>query len=178
MVNHAAKNHPLPLRLLPSKSSSLKATIMDQSGLGRKRIGEILSKAGYITSRQLEEALRYQEKHLGRLSSILVKLGYVDEEIIVNVLNRRYNYPIAVISHISPDLKALDILPYDVAKQFMVFPFELDGETLKVAMSEPTDSISVQNLQNEVQKSLSVFVSSEKDIIEAYRIHYNIGSGK
>jgi len=174
MVKHAASIHPFPQRVLTSKSSSLKATIMDQSGLGRKRIGEILSKEGYITSRQFDEALRYQEKHFGQLGSILVKLGYVDEEIIINVLNRRYNYPIAVLSQISPDPKALDILPYNIAKQYMAFPLKLDGETLKVAMSEPTDSNSVQNLQIQVQKDLSVFVSSETDIIEAYRVNYKI----
>ena len=44
------------------KSSSLRATIKDQSGAGKTRIGEILSKEGQITSLQLDEALKIQKK--------------------------------------------------------------------------------------------------------------------
>ena len=174
MSKPSPRNPHTSIRPLPSKTSSLKATIMDQSGVGWKRIGEILSKEGYITRRQLEKALRYQEKHLGRLSSILIKLGYVDEEIIINVLNRVSGYPVAVLTQIKPDPKALEILPYDIAKQFMAFPLKLDRERLKVTMSEPTNAPVVEKLQNEVRKSLEIFVSSESEIIEAYRVHYNI----
>ncbi len=42
--------------------SSLTATIKDQSGAGKTRIGEILSKEGQITSLQLDEALKIQKK--------------------------------------------------------------------------------------------------------------------
>jgi type IV pilus assembly protein PilB len=147
---------------------------MDQSGAGKKRIGELLSKEGYITSTELEHALKYQEKNPGRLGSILVKLGYVEEDTIVNVLNRLYNFPIALLSQISPDPKALELLPYDVAKKHMVFPIHLNGETLEVAMSEPTDATSVEELQTLVHKSLSVCIASQKEIIDAYRNHYKI----
>ena len=88
MAQPAAKKQSNTAKSQPSKNSSLKATIRDQSGAGKKRIGELLSKEGYITSTQLDEALKYQDKNDGRLGSILVKLGYIDEETIVNVLNR------------------------------------------------------------------------------------------
>ena len=157
-----------------SKGFSLNATIRDQSGAGKKRIGELLSKEGYITSTQLDEALKYQEKNNGRLGSILVKLGYIDEETIVNVLNRFNNYPIALLSKITPEPETLEALPYDIAKKYMAFPIKLDGDTLEVTLSEPTDTAAVESLQTEIRKSLTVFIASEKDIIEAYRTHYQI----
>jgi len=48
------------------------------------RLGEMLLKAGKITKDQLEEALEYQKKHGGKIGEILLKLGYIEDE---NVLN-------------------------------------------------------------------------------------------
>ena len=174
MAKPTEKNRLTPLRPVPSRKSSLVATIKDQSGAGKTRIGELLSKQGYITSGQLQEAITYQRKHKGRLGSILLKLGYIEEETIANVLSRIHNYPSAVISKMSPDPVALKILSYDVAKKYMAFPLKIDGETLEITMAEPTDTSAVEELQNEVQKGLTVYVSSEKDIIDAYRTYYKI----
>ena len=157
-----------------SKKSSLKATIKDQSGAGKTRIGELLCKEGYITGSQLQEALAHQKKHKGRLGSILLRLGYIEEETIVNVLSRIHNYQAAIISKMSPDPEALKILTYDEAKKHMAFPLKIKGDTLEVCMAEPTDTTAVEELQNEVRKSLLVFVSTEKDIVDAYREHYKI----
>jgi len=174
MAKPTEKERLTPLRPVPSRKSSLVATIKDQSGAGKTRIGELLSKQGYITSGQLQEAITYQKKHKGRLGSILLKLGYIEEETIANVLSRIHNYPGAVISKMSPDPVALKILSYDVAKKYMAFPLKIDGETLEITMAEPTDTSAVEELQNEVQKGLTVYVSSEKDIVDAYRTYYKI----
>jgi len=157
-----------------SQKTSLKATIRDQSGAGKARIGELLSKEGYITSAQLKNALNYQKTNPLRLGSILIKLGYIDEESIVNVLSRIYNYPAVVISKSSPDPDALKIISYEVAKKYMVFPLKFEGKNLVVTMAEPTDTTAVENLQKEIQQGLKVSVSSELDIVEAYRKYYKI----
>ncbi len=157
-----------------SQKTSLKATIRDQSGAGKAKIGELLSKEGYITSAQLKNALKYQKANPLRLGSILIKLGYIDEESIVNVLSRIYNYPAVVISKSSPDPDALKIISYEVAKKYMVFPLKFEGENLVVTMAEPTDTTAVENLQKEIQQGLKVSVSSEQDIVEAYRKYYKI----
>ncbi len=159
---------------LSSQKTTLKATIRDQSGAGKAKIGELLSKEGYITSAQLKHALNYQKTNPLRLGSILIKLGYIDEESIVNVLSRIYNYPAVVISKSSPEPDALKIISYEVAKKYMVFPLKFEGENLVVTMAEPTDTTAVENLQKEIQRGLKVSVSSEQDIVEAYRKYYEI----
>ncbi|MBU4209738.1 MAG: type IV-A pilus assembly ATPase PilB, partial [Proteobacteria bacterium] len=154
--------------------TSLKATIRDQSGAGKTRIGELLSKEGYITSAQLKNALNYQKANPLRLGSILIKLGYIDEETIVNVLSRIYNYPAVIISKNPPAPEALKILSYETASKYMAFPLKVEGENLVVTMMEPTDTTAVENLQKEIHRGLKVSVSSEQDIIEAYRKYYKI----
>jgi type IV pilus assembly protein PilB len=76
-----------------AKKSSLSGTVKDQSGAGKVRIGDLLRKEGYITANQLEHALQVQKKSKMRLGRILVKLGHIDEETILNVLSRLHGFP-------------------------------------------------------------------------------------
>lgn len=157
----------------PAKSS-LKASIKDQSGAGKVKIGELLRKEGQISARQLEEALLIQKKDNRRLSSILLQLGHIEADTIPNVLNRTLNYPVAVISREPPEKRALTLLPYELANKFMAFPLRMLGGALQVTLVEPTDTTTVEALQNIVKCPVSVCVSSEKEIIEAYKKFYQI----
>jgi len=154
--------------------SSLKSTIKDQSGAGKTKIGEILSKEGQITSMQLTEALNVHKKTNERLSSILLNKGDIDPDTIINVLGRLYNYTVIHFNEIKPDPKALKLLPFGTAKEHLVFPLTLSGDDLSVTMAEPTDTTVVEELHKKTQKNIKVFVSTENDIIQAYRDFYKI----
>jgi type IV pilus assembly protein PilB len=160
------------------KSSKLGATIKDQSGQSKIRIGEILSKEGQITSIQLDEAKKIHQKTQERLSSVLLSRGYIDPDTITNVLTRMYNYDALKFSELKPDPELIKTLPFETAKQYMAFPVRKEGkgddETVIVAMSEPTDTESVESLESDLGCDLTVCVSSENDIIQAYRDYYEI----
>ncbi len=172
----------IPPRPVPGKQagtlgkSSLSGTVKDQTGAGRVRIGDLLRKEGYITALQLDRALKVQAKSNMRLGRILIKLGHIDEETILNVLSRMYGFPAITISRESPQPEALKIMPYEIAKEYMAFPLRLASttNTLKVTMAEPTDSSAVESLQAAVKMKLTVCVSTENDIVQAYRTHYQI----
>ncbi|ADW18952.1 cyclic nucleotide-binding protein [Desulfobulbus propionicus DSM 2032] len=152
----------------------MKRTVKDQSGAGKLKIGELLSKAGYITATQFEEAKAIQKKTGERLGRILLESGAIERDTIANFLSRMHNYPLVVIDQEAPSREALDLVPYETAKRFMAFPLRLAGNTLQVTMAEPTDSLDVEQLQDVVQKSLNVCVSTAKDIIDAYKKYYQI----
>ena len=154
--------------------SSLKSTIKDQSGAGKTKIGEILSKEGQITSIQLNEALGIHKKTRERLSSILLNKGYIDPDTIINVLGRLYNYNVVRFSEIKADAGAMKTLPFNIAKDYMVFPVTLAGDNLGVAMAEPTDTTVVEELQKKTGKNVKVSVATENDIIQAFRDYYKI----
>ena len=152
----------------------MKKTVKDQSGAGKIKIGELLSKAGYITPSQLETAKKILQKQGGRLSSILRQLDYIDENTVINFLSRQHNYPSVVIKNEPPSKDALKLLPYAEAKKYLAFPLRMAGNTLQITMAEPSDATAVEELQNLVNKELSVCVSTEADIVEAYRKYYGI----
>jgi len=158
----------------PLRKSSMKRTVKDQSGAGKIKIGELLSKAGYITPSQLENAKKILQKSGGRLSAILRQLEYIDENTVYTFLSRQHNYPAVVIKNEPPSKDVLKLLPYEQAKEFLAFPLRMAGNTLQVTMAEPSDAAAVEELQNMVNRALSVCVSTERDIIEAYQKYYGI----
>ncbi|WP_448874016.1 type IV-A pilus assembly ATPase PilB [Desulfobulbus propionicus] len=157
-----------------AQRGSLKRTVKDQSGAGKVKIGELLSKAGYITATQFEEAKAIQKKTGERLGRILLESGAIERDTIANFLSRMHNYTMVVIDKEAPSKEALNLVPYETAKQFMAFPLRLAGDTLQITMAEPTDSLDVEQLQDIVQKNLNVCVSTAKDIIDSYKKYYRI----
>jgi type IV pilus assembly protein PilB len=156
------------------RKSSMKRTVKDQSGAGKIKIGELLSKAGQITPTQLETAKKLLQKNGGRLSSILRQLDYIDENTVFNFLSRQHNYPAVVIKNEPPSKDVLKLLPYETAKDYMAFPLRIAGNILQITMAEPSDSAAVEELQDIVKRELNVCVSTEKDIVEAYQKYYGI----
>ncbi len=153
---------------------TLRRTVKDQSGAGRLKIGELLKKAGYITATQFEEAKAIHKKTGERLGRILLESGAIERDTIANFLSRMHNYPMVSIEEEPPSREALEVLPYGTAKRFLAFPLRVVGNTLQVTMSEPTNALEVEELQNLVQKELQLCVSIARDIIDAYRKYYKI----
>ncbi len=160
--------------LAPPRKSSIKKTVKDQSGAGKIKIGELLSKAGYITPAQLESAKKEMNKTGGRLGAILRQLDYIDEDTIFNFLSRQHNYPAVVIKNEPPSKDAVKLMPYEVAKEYMAFPLRMAGNTLQITMAEPSNATAVEELQNTLNKELAVCVSTENDIVDAFKKYYNI----
>ncbi len=160
--------------LTPPRRTSLKRTVKDQSGAGKIKIGELLSKAGYITPAQLENAKKEMNKKGGRLGAILRQFDYIDDDTILNFLSRQHNYPAVVIKNEPPSKDAVKLMPYEVAKEYMAFPLRMAGNMLQITMAEPSDATAVEELQNTLNKELSVCVSTESDIVEAFKKYYNI----
>ncbi len=157
-----------------ARRSSIKKTVKDQSGAGKIKIGELLSKAGYITATQFETAKREVQKNGTRMSAVLRQLEYIDEDTVFNFLSRHHNYTPAVIKNEPPNPEAIKLMTYELAKKYLAFPLRIAGNTLQITMAEPSDATAVEELQDELQKELSVCVSTEKDIVEAYKKYYEI----
>ncbi|MBM9512902.1 type IV-A pilus assembly ATPase PilB [Desulfobulbus marinus] len=152
----------------------MKRTVKDQSGAGKLKIGELLSKAGYITAAQFEEAKRVQKKTGERLGRILLESGVIERDTIANFLSRNYNYTMVNIEEEPPSQEALDLVPYEIAKEYLAFPLRVAGNTLQITMTEPTDAVEVEELQDRVNRGLNVCVSTAKEIIDAYKKYYKI----
>jgi hypothetical protein len=87
------------------------------------RLGQILVAAGRITPAQLDEGLRSQVLHGGRLGTNLVELGHLDLDGLALALARRHGIPAALLKHFERcDMTVQGRLPVSLAAQWSVVP--------------------------------------------------------
>jgi type IV pilus assembly protein PilB len=156
------------------RKTAFKKTIKDSGDKSLGKIGDLLLRAGQITKFQLDEALQYQKKHGGRLGSVLVRLGYIENDTIVNFLSRQYNFPVINIGEHKVSEEVIKLVPYDLAKDLFCFPVSIKDGVLTVAMVDPTSTFPIETLQNKTKLSIKAYVATEKSIIDAYKKYYKI----
>ncbi len=141
------------------------------------KLGEILVKSRVITEEQLKEALKRQYQQGGFLGTNLVLLGYVDEEKLLNVLSSKLGIQtINLTGHeISPRLQGL--IPFDKVKLHNVLPVAEEGNTVVVAMADPTDIKIQYDLEYTLNRPIRGFLAPETDILEAIEFFQREGYG-
>lgn len=110
-----------------------------------KPLGEIILNAGYITSEQLEDALKKQKKKKKRLGELLVELKYVTPTDICVALSTQCHIPWVDLSTPSIAQEVVTALPEIAVRKLGVIPVEKKEDILVVATSQPQDpSIGVK----------------------------------
>jgi general secretion pathway protein E len=71
-----------------------------------KPIGQLLLSAGLVGRDDLEKALAFQESYGGRLGSILVRMGAVGEDPLLQLLSRQLGLPVLEREEIPADIRA------------------------------------------------------------------------
>jgi len=116
----------------------------------KKRLGELLIDEGILTPDQLEIALLEQKTSGSQepLGKILVRLGFVSEEIIRDQLGRSLGQESIDLQHWVPDPKALALMNQETARSLRVVPVAFDEEArqLMVAMHDVFDIVTLDRI--------------------------------
>jgi type IV pilus assembly protein PilB len=104
-----------------------------------RRLGQLLLEDGLVTAAQVEQAVARQRASGERLGSVLVRLGFLTEDQLVIALSRQYGLPAVAPSRLDVDPEVLRLVPLPIARKYQVLPVERAGETLSLAMADPTD---------------------------------------
>jgi general secretion pathway protein E len=119
------------------------------------RLGTILIEQGRITPEILEEALAAQREKGERLGEILVQQKRISESELMAALAAQLN--LEVMTHISDEhlrLELVEQLPIHYLKKNLIFPFQPEDGTLRVAMNDP--------LRLEILDDLRILYGKEK----------------
>lgn len=130
------------------------------------KIGAILLSENLITQEQLDKALEVQKKEGGRLGSILIKLGYVDEKKIAEFLSKQHNVPYVDLSTVHIEPKVLNLIPKDLCEKFLVVPFDREGQTIMVAIADPSNVYALEELRFVSGFNVKPYVAVESAIRE------------
>lgn len=109
----------------------------------RPKLGEIVLRAGVIDELQLDSALGEQKKLGDRLGLVLIRLGYVTEQDLVQALASQLDLPVATLEGKKIPRRVLDLVPFDYADDHTCLPLfqknEEGVETLYIGMDDPSN---------------------------------------
>lgn len=116
----------------------------------RKRLGDVLVEAGLLTVEELHTVLNVQRERPGprkRLGELLVELGYADERMISLALAAHLGLGTIDLGRTPPAPDVVRLLPRQVAERSSAVVVDRDGDSLVVAMSDPTDVMALDDVR-------------------------------
>ena len=136
------------------------------------RLGELLLREKRVTPTQLQEALTHQRANGGRLGTTLVKLGFLKDEDVTDVLSRQYGVPAVDLRDFDLDPSITRLIPGETAAKYNVIPVARTGQTLTLAMTDPTNVFAMDDIKFRTGLHVEPVVASDSAIREAVAKHY------
>ena len=136
------------------------------------KLGELLVKENLITPQQLQESLQYQKQHGGKLGFNLVKLGFVKDEEITQLLSRQYGVPSINLARFEIDPSVIKLVPAETAQKYQIIPLSRAGANLTIAMVDPTNVFAMDDIKFMTGYNVEPVVASETAIMESIEKYY------
>ncbi len=144
-----------------------------RTGGSRNNIGDLLLRSRVITERQLEAAKKASRNDGSKLTGALAKLGYVEETKLVEFLSRQYGVPSIQLEDVEVSEEILQLIPKEVAQKHSAIPIDRHGNTLVVAMSDPSNIYAMDDIKFLTGFNVEVVVSSEGSIQSVLDQYYD-----
>ncbi len=146
----------------------------------KKRLGEMLIEAGLIDTFQLSSALGEQKQWGGRLASIIINMGFTDDESVASILEKQLGVKCVSLEKMEILPEALSKMEVDMAEKYCVMPIEFSNKELILAISDPTDLKSIDELGFALSVKIKTVLALESGIKKAIAKHYRgiVSEGK
>ena len=139
-------------------------------------IGQLLIQKGLITISQLEKSLAEQKKTDELLGTILIRLGYIQKERLFEVLSEQFGAKYVNLKDIRIPHSTIEQIPARFATHYKLIPIDFQNDVITVAMANPMDIHTLDDLKLLLKKDVVTVLSSEVEIMEAIKKYYGVGA--
>ncbi|MBI3635594.1 MAG: Flp pilus assembly complex ATPase component TadA, partial [Candidatus Rokubacteria bacterium] len=138
-----------------------------------RRLGDLLVAEGLLTADQLARALAEQKTSSEKLGTILVRLNFLNEEQLIGFLSKQYGIPSITLSQLDIDPAVLQLVPAATAKKYEVLPVKRAGNSLTLAMADPTNVFALDDIAFMTNLQVMPVVASQAAIRKAIDRNYD-----
>lgn len=140
-------------------------------------LGELLVKNKVITAEQLGEVLGSPREPGKKLGQVLLQRGWITEAQLTQMLSLQLSVPWVSLYHIDFSRQLLNRLSREIAEKYCLIPIFVrhvkgQGETLYVAMDDPTNEAALQEVSRLANLPARPMIASASDIRSAIRVYY------
>lgn len=137
----------------------------------RKRLGDILIELGLLTEEDLQGTLDAKTSDQ-KLGDALVQRGLITEQQLIETLEVQLGIPHVTLFQYPFDPKLFNVVPKDFAKRKSLVPLRAEGDRLFIAMTDPTDFITIDDLRLTTGFQIEPAIASREDILKTIAKYY------
>lgn len=141
-------------------------------------LGDILVKAGKVSSEQVEEALTRVKDRNEKFEMALVSIGAVEsEDEISRFVGKHLKIGALRLGDIELNPEVVKLIPLDIARKFKVIAISKVNKTLLVAISDPNNIYVIDAIKFITGCAIQPVISPEKAIEKAIETYYGDAGG-
>ncbi len=135
----------------------------------------ILQRDGVLSPAQISEAEKYSDQTGLKIQDCLAKLEYASSEEITKAIAEEFNREYVDLSEISIPPSIVELVPESVARENSILPYQVDGDLLRVVVSDPNDMETFEKLRFILNRPIEPVLATKEAIHEAVNRHYGQG---
>lgn len=139
----------------------------------KRRIGEILLDSGVVTEDIIEEAL-LNKRVDQRIGDYLVGKGHVTEVDLYDSLSEQLKIPLFKLDEIEYSGELLKKITEGVLDKYIVFPIEVQGSLLTLAMEDPLDEEAIEEISEHTGMEIHPVFGKKSEILDYIDKYYSI----
>ncbi|MEG2353025.1 MAG: ATPase, T2SS/T4P/T4SS family [Clostridium sp.] len=147
--------------------------MLDWNKNQKKRIGDMLLASNVISEVQLKDVLTLQKSSGKKIGELLIEKRYITEEELAEFLSKQLNIELVSLTDISINNECTQIVSKEISERYKIMPFELSGNKLSVAMSDPLNIMAIDDLKIMTRKRIIPYIDTLSSINKSIKKYYN-----
>jgi MSHA biogenesis protein MshE len=137
--------------------------------LDRPRLGDLLTRKGFITPEQLANALAESRSSGELLGRALIRRGYVFEADLARTLAEQLHLPYVDVQVLGVDPGVARMLPIEEGRRAAAIPVAVVGGRIRVVFADPSDETSQSIVERYIPAGFEVAVGEMSAIESAWQ---------
>lgn len=141
----------------------------------KKLLGQILEQLRFATKNHVKVALQSQlsEKGAGKkLGDILQEMEVITPEQLAQALAVQFDRKYISLASTEILEEIVKAVPKEIAEEHLIMPVKKNGSTLTIAMTDPLDVFTLDNLRFILNTDIDFYIATKKDVQEAIKRYY------
>lgn len=147
------------------KSETISLDIID-------KLEEKLVEEKIITPSQLQKAKELSSKKKEHLGSLLIRLGYVTEDALLDFLSKQLNVPRVDLKDYDIDPDVIPLVSAETTYRYRFIPLFKIEDVVTIAMADPLDLFALDRIKFEMGHKIDPVICSEKSVMAAINRFY------
>ena len=123
-----------------------------------------LVEAGIFASEERERLERQSLDHKQSFYEYIIDRGLISPEDLARIIAKLLNFRYVDLTTANIKPEALNIIPYDIARQFRVVPFGRQDNKIMVAFEDPGDIGMIGNLSKQLRVDIIPYMAAKRSL--------------